>query len=400
MALVVMQIKLKKMQLKTKIKKMKKFALLLIVLGFVFTKQVLAQNQKAIITIVNPTSTNRKEEVAAISWKDISLKYPSIDTTNFKVINSITKKEVPFQLEFHGEKMVQNLLVQVDLAPKGSIKLIVQKGKPSSQVTKTYGRYVPERKDDFAWENDKIAFRMYGKALEQTPKEMAYGIDVWVKSTSRMVINERYKRGKYHDNLGDGMDYYHVGYTCGAGNSYPYVNDSIYYSKNYVRWKVLDNGPLRTTFSLVYDDWDVAGMKVNAIKTISLDAGSQLNRVEALYNYTDKPMMDLIVGIIKRKDQGTMLLDEKQGIMGYWEPQMGEDGITGVGTIVTNPVIKMKVDDTQVLTQATTQKDKPFVYYTGAVWNKANVLTTASAWFSYLEAYKNRIENPLKVTVE
>jgi hypothetical protein len=379
---------------------MNKSAILLIVLGFVFTKQVLAQNQKAIITIVNPTSTNRKEEVVAISWKSILLKYPNIDTSTFKVINSITKKDVPFQLEFHGEKMVQNLLVQVDLAPKGSIKFIVQKGKPSSQITKTYGRFVPERKDDFAWENDKIAFRMYGKALEQTPKEMAYGIDVWVKSTSRMVINERYKRGKYHDNLGDGMDYYHVGYTCGAGNSYPYVNDSIYYSKNYIQWKVLDNGPLRTTFSLVYDDWDVAGMKVNAIKTISLDAGSQINRVEALYNYTDKPMMDLIVGIIKRKDQGTMLLDEKQGIMGYWEPQMGEDGITGVGTIVTSPVIKMKVDDTQLLTQATTQKDKPFVYYTGAVWNKANVLTTASAWFSYLEAYKNRIENPLKVIVK
>jgi hypothetical protein len=395
-----MPIKLKKMQIKTKIKNMNKSAILLIVLGFVFTKQVLAQNQKAIITIVNPTSTNRKEEVVAISWKSILLKYPNIDTSTFKVINSLTKKDVPFQLEFHGEKMVQNLLVQVDLAPKGSIKFIVQKGKPSSQITKTYGRFVPERKDDFAWENDKIAFRMYGKALEQTPKEMAYGIDVWVKSTSRMVINERYKRGKYHDNLGDGMDYYHVGYTCGAGNSYPYVNDSIYYSKNYIQWKVLDNGPLRTTFSLVYDDWDVAGMKVNAIKTISLDAGSQINRVEALYNYTDKPMMDLIVGIIKRKDQGTMLLDEKQGIMGYWEPQMGEDGITGVGTIVTSPVIKMKVDDTQLLTQATTQKDKPFVYYTGAVWNKANVLTTASAWFSYLEAYKNRIENPLKVIVK
>ena len=28
--------------------------------------------------------------------------------------------------------------------------------------------YVPERKDDFAWENDKIAFRAYGKALRKT----------------------------------------------------------------------------------------------------------------------------------------------------------------------------------------------------------------------------------------
>lgn len=69
-----------------------------------------------------------------------------------------------------------------------------------------YGRYVPERKGDFAWENDKITFRMYGKVLESTPKEMAYGIDVWVKKTDRMVLNERYKRGHYHDDLGDGMD--------------------------------------------------------------------------------------------------------------------------------------------------------------------------------------------------
>jgi len=86
--------------------------------------------------------------------------------------------------------------------------------------------------------------------------------------------------------------------------------------------------------------------------------------------------------------------------MGYWEPQMGEDGITGVGTILSTPIIKMKVSNTQLLTQATSQKDVPFVYYTGAAWNKANVITSATAWFGYLQSYKNRIENPLKVTVE
>ena len=26
------------------------------------------------------------------------------------------------------------------------------------------GRFVPERRDDFAWENDRIAFRVYGPA--------------------------------------------------------------------------------------------------------------------------------------------------------------------------------------------------------------------------------------------
>lgn len=40
-------------------------------------------------------------------------------------------------------------------------------------------------------------------------------------------------------------------------------------------------------------------------------------------------------------------------------------GITGVGTILSTPINKMKVSNTQLLTQITSQKDVPFVYYTG-----------------------------------
>ena len=172
----------------------------------------------------------------------------------------------------------------INLSNKEKIKFEFLKEKPAEISTKTYGRFVPERADDFAWENDKIAFRTYGKALELTPKQNAYGIDVWVKSTDRMVINERYARGKYHEDHGDGMDYYHVGYTLGAGNCAPFVKDSIWYSKNYSRYEILDNGPLRTTFRLYFDAWNVDGHTVDGTKTISLDAGSQLNKIEVRYN--------------------------------------------------------------------------------------------------------------------
>jgi hypothetical protein len=379
---------------------MKKNLFCLLILSLNALNWTVLLAQKATISISNTSAGDRKEEVVAIAWKDVLAKYPTIDTANFKVINIVTKKEIPWQLEYKGGKAVQNILVQVDIAGNGTVKLLLQKGKSAIFPTKTYGRYVPERKEDFAWENDKIAFRMYGKELEQTPKEMAYGMDVWVKRTDKMVINERYKRGKYHEDLGDGMDYYHVGFTLGAGNVAPYVNDSIYYSKNYVRWKVLDMGILRTAFQLEYDEWDVSGMKVSATKRISLDAGSQLNCVEALYEYSEKPTMSAVVGIIKRKDQGVMLMDEQQGIMGYWEPKMGEDGITGVGAILLTPVTKMKITNEQLLAQTTTQKNEPLVYYTGAAWNKAQVFTTSANWFNYLQAFKERLLKPLKVAVE
>ncbi len=377
-----------------------KYLFFSLILPLSVLKPKVLQAQKVSISISNPSFVECQEEVVAIAWKYVLAKYPAIDIANFKVINVATKKELPWQLEFKGGKTVQNLLVQLDITAKGSVKLLLQKGKSAIFPTKTYGRYVPERKEDFAWENDKIAFRMYGKELEKTPKEMANGMDVWVKRTEKMVLNERYKRGKYHEDIGDGMDYYHVGFTLGAGNSAPYVNDSIFYSKNYVRWKVLDTGILRIAFQLEYDEWDVNGMKVTATKTISLDAGSQLNRVEALYEYSEKPIMPVVVGIIKRKDQGVMLLDEQQGIMGYWEPQMGEDGITGVGSILLTPVTKMKITNEQLLAQITSKKNEPLVYYTGAAWNKAKVFTSSAAWFNYLQAYKERLLKPLKVVVE
>ena len=352
------------------------------------------------ITVENKGNTPRTDEVISIPWPSLLAIWPNIDTANFSVLNVVTKEKIPFQFELQGKNTIQHLLLQVSVPLQSIITLSINKEKSSLQATKTYGRFVPERKEDFAWENDKIAFRMYGKELENTPKEMAYGMDVWVKSTQRMVINERYKRGRYHENLGDGMDYYHVGLTLGAGNIAPYLNDSIYYSRNYVRWKILDNGPLRTSFQLEYDDWDVAGKKVKAIKTISLDAGSQLNKVQALYTYSDTSSLPIAVGIIKRKDPGTLLLDEKQGVMGYWEPEMGDYGITGVGCVfITNPT-QMKLTNQQLLTISPSVKNKPFTYYTGAAWNKAGVYTSADQWFSYLHQFKNHLNNPLLISLK
>ena len=358
-----------------------------------------AAGAQIIVTISNPSTKDRKGELISLDWKSIQTAYPSIDTTNFKIVNKTTKKELSWQLEKKGGDAIVNLLVQVDLPANGTLVLQLQKGKSALVPVKTYGRYVPERKDDFAWENDKIAFRMYGKELEKTPKEMAYGMDVWVKSTDRMVINERYKRGKYHENQGDGMDYYHVGLTLGAGNIAPMIKDSIYYDGTYARYKVLDNGPLRTSFQLEYNEWNAAGMKLRATKTITLDAGTHFNKVEVAYAGDTMAALPLVVGIIKRKEQGTMLLDELNGTMAYWEPLHGEDGITGVGSFLLEPATAIKVTATQLLMQTSTSKAKPFVYYTGAAWNKAGVFTDAAAWFSHVQLSKEKLLQPLQVEI-
>jgi hypothetical protein len=352
---------------------------------------------QAVIEISNSLKIDRNE-VVAIPWKDVLSVYTNIDTANFIIINSKTKQQSPYQLEYRGMKEVQNLLIQVTVIAKNKLKLQLQKGKPAAFAAKTYCRYVPERKDDFAWENDKIAFRMYGKALEET-KENAFGTDVWVKRTDKLIINERYNRGEYHIDHGDGMDYYHVGFSLGAGNMAPYKNDTIWYSKNYRIWNVLDNGPLRSTFQLTFDEWEVASQKVKVVKTISLDAGSQLSRVEAIYYFDQTPTLPVVAGIIKRKEPGTAWLDESNGLMGYWEPTHGKDGTTGVGCLFVQPEQQMMTDKQHLLALLQAKPGLPVVYYTGAAWDKGGTITSSKNWFDYLQSYKEKIEGPLEVII-
>jgi hypothetical protein len=351
------------------------------------------------ITITNNSKNERNEQVVAISWKKIKAINANIDPANFKVIDANSKAEIPFQLEYAGTKDIQQLLLQVNVAGKSDLQLNLEKGKPTAATVKTFARYVPERLDDFAWENDKIAFRAYGKALEGT-KGDAFGLDVWVKRTDKPIIDIRYKHGDYHHDLGDGLDYYHVGKTLGAGNIAPFVKNEVIYSANYHRWKVLDNGPIRSSFILEYDAWKVDGMDVTATKKITLDAGSQMNKIEVTYNFEGRDSLDVAIGIIKRPEGGVMMLDEQKGISAYWEPMHGNDGTTGVATVVNTPVKKINVTDEQILMIAKVAKNTPFTYYQGAAWDKANVITNAQQWFRYVQQFKDNSDKNLKVVIK
>ncbi len=360
---------------------------------------ILLSQSKSIVSIQNKSDLERNEAVVAIKWETILAHFPKIDTTNFVVLNSVTKKQVPFQLEHKGLSSIQNLLVQVSVKAKSTLILFVQKGKPNIFQRKTYARFVPERLDDFAWENDRIAFRAYGKALEGTEGD-AFGLDVWVKRTDKMVVNERYKRGEYHIDHGDGLDYYKVGFTLGAGAMAPYVKDSVRYSGNYHRWKSLDVGPLRSSFQLEYDSWNAGGTNVKCTRTISLDAGSQLNRIENNYTFEDSKALPVVIGLSKRPEAGVLLQNEQKGIMGYWEPTNSEDGTTGVGTVINTGIKHMLVKNNQLLALTEVKNNEPIVYYAGAVWDRAGKIVSSDQWFKYLSNFSKELENPLLVTVK
>ncbi len=60
-------------------------------------------------------------------------------------------------------------------------------------------------------------------------------------------------------------------------------------SKNWRTWKLITTGPIRSEFELTYDAWDAGGGRmVSETKRISIDAGSNLSRVESTFSSDDK----------------------------------------------------------------------------------------------------------------
>ncbi|MCF6403808.1 DUF4861 domain-containing protein [Chitinophaga filiformis] len=378
---------------------MKRIFLLLMATGICHSSLLASSTKHAVaaplsITIKNPSAIARNEELVEIPYARLHAV-----TGPFKLINKQTGKELPYQLAYEGAPQPQLLLVQVSVPAHGNVVITAVPGKPAPVVSRTYARFVPERKDDFAWENDRVAFRMYGAALENFPAENAHGVDVWTKRTSELVLNKWYKTNDYHHDNGQGLDYYHVGMTLGGGDIAPYMNDSIYYPRNYRTWKVLDSGPLRCTFQLGYEAWQVGSTTVSVVKTVSLDAGSQLNKMTVQYTLKQGDSLPVVAGIVKRPAPGTILLDEKTGIAGYWEPEHGADGITGVGLVLPVHQGPMEVTAQHLLAHAKASAKQPFVYYFGAAWNKAGRYTSAAQWFTYLQTFAEKLSAPLEINI-
>lgn len=330
-----------------------------------------------------------------LDYKTMAASWKPLRRGPFKITNVVTGKEYPYQLIYEGSKEPVKILVDAPITAGGKVIVTFEEGMPAPVEKKTYGRYVPERKDDFAWENDRVAFRMYGRALEASPKEMAYGVDFWNKRTSRLVIDEWYKRDNYHKDAGDGLDYYHVGLMLGAGGIAPYVNDSIWHSRNYATHRIIDSGALRTTFELGYEPWNVNGKQVSVTKTVSIDAHAQLSKMVIRYSAE----LPVAIGISKRKEAGAILLEEGEGVMGYWEPRHGADGTTGIGCVIVSPVKEMKVEKGHILTVSATDKNKTVTYYAGGAWDKAGLITSADQWFAYLRGQARCIQKPVEVKI-
>ena len=220
------------------------------------------------LEVSNTLDFERKGEVVEVEWSKIGRAFISPEKV---VVLDSNGQQAPSQVLFDDSGNPAKLLFTANVEA-GSLAIYnICRGERETYPTQAFGRYVPERLDDYAWENNLTAYRIYGPRLESPQTQ---GVDVWVKSTSKMIIDEWFARNDYHHNYGEGMDCYKVGNTLGGGALAIVEGGKLLLIGNYTKQRCTTNGPIRTSAEFEYAPINVGDKSVTICRKISLDANS------------------------------------------------------------------------------------------------------------------------------
>ncbi len=276
------------------------------------------------------------------------------------------------------------------LAPNLSTKASVQ------------ARFVPERSDDFAFENDKIAFRVYGPALKISQENN--GADCWLKRVDYPIIDKWYQghvQGKsYHVDTGEGYDPFHVGSSLGCGgialvntdiNNNTENSDDILLQPNvYQSYKIIEKTADKVVFELTYF-WRQSDIR--EIKRITLEKGNQLYKAESQFTQQGKPVkLTVAVGVTTHDGKANAYVNKQNNIVTTWEPI--DDSALGTAILLPKNTQAKYVlqqsnikDRSHALLITDTDDNGKLTYYAGFAWKKAGDITSLKQWQNYTKRY-------------
>ena len=363
------------------------------------------------VTVKNNLNIDRAFETVEVYITDVDLNEKSLEVVNSKT-NAILISQI---VDYDRKGVIESVLLfqpEISANSEASFKInLVEKKDIDSSLIRCYSRFVPERTDDYAWENNRVAFRTFGPVAQKMVEDgvkggtLTSGMDAWLKRVEYLIINKWYARGviekgAYHKDIGEGLDNFHVGVSRGVGGIAVKTDSTYAVSKNFTSWKTITTGPIRTSFILDYANWDADGKVIKERKHISLDYGQNLSRfIVELYGTNT-----VSIGLTSHKKDGDITTNKSEGWMSYWEPF--DDSELGQGVVIANPkqivafdnYLTDRKDESNLYVQSNVSES--FEYYAGFGWKKSGQFETKDEWNAYLSRFSKCLVNPLKVTVK
>jgi pectinesterase len=367
----------------------------------------MTQEKQAIVRVQNPSKFDRPGEMVTVRWAEIKAQLPSLDPTRISVHEGALTSDLIFQVVRHAKEVTPDQLVFRSDFKAGEAKefRITQSSEKHDFKSLTDARFVHPR-EDLAWENDRIAFRMYGPPLAKEGSNN--GIDVWNKRVRSLIVEKWYEgeeqnpKISYHEDHGEGADYFSVGSSLGAGACALLKGDSLYQPGVFQKYRVIATGPLQAIFELTYNPVSYEGKKITEVMRITLSAGVNLNKIDVTFSGgSGRTTVSFAAGIVKRKGTTTSI-DRKNGWVSLWglTTDKEEIGYLGTGIVMPRATVKERREDTvHALIIGKVGLGKSVTYYAGAGWTLSGDFSSGADWNKYLSAFAQKIQSPLVVNV-
>lgn len=381
--------------------------------------------ERLTVTVTHTLDQARPSETITIPWTEVNRALPGALLQKIAVKDA-AGKVLPYQVtnvapqakDPNNEGIAYGeLIFQHSFAPgEKKATFTVEKIDSLAPVfaSKVSARYIQERLDDFAWENDKVAHRTYGPALaapapEGSGKEVLVtsGMDIWFKRVPYPIVDRWYNKGHdhYHHDEGEGMDMYNVGKSRGAGGAGIWDGKTLYTGVNYANWKVIANGPIRAIFELSYDAWDAGGARVSEVKRFTVDAGHYFDQIDSTFSFTGAQQLTAAIGLNKTPaDKGQdarvqPITQPADRALLQWVEQKS-NGAFGTAIIVPTAGEKDYAEDKlNALITAKIVSGQPLRYYVGAGWTRGGDFASREDWTRYVSAQAARVRAPIAVSL-
>ena len=367
-----------------------------------------------IISVTNPLELSRKSQTVELKLNELS-DFTCTNVSNISV-NDEQGNDILIQIiDSNLDSIADGLLFQTDFLGNETKQFTLVIETPKDAVLgndlKTFCRFVPERIDDFAWENDKVAFRTYGPKCQKMFEEgnpdglISSGIDCWLKRVDYSIIDKWYQKdldgGSYHKDDGEGLDNYHVGTTRGCGGTAIVEGEGYVLSENYANWKIIANGPIRSIFELGYPAYKVGKVDVTEVKRFTIDLGANFYRCDV--NYECKEILkQAAVGIAHHNSNGEVYFNMDKGCFTYWESL--DDSYLGTAVILDTKTLP--IPETTINSDVYNNwinfglANNSFSYWAGFGWKKAGNFTSSDEWNEFVDKQSRLYKNQLTIKIE
>ena len=384
----------------------------------------IASAATATVVVTQDLASARPNEVVAIPFTQVAAVIPEARMYHL-VVRDSKGRVIPSQItnyeHDHRGVSYDDLVFSYDFAAGEKRATFTLENLPATTPPLTpcaYARFVPERFDDMAWENDRIAHRMYGLALNSPAaggeRLRGSGIDVWAKRVTFPIVDRWYAKGhdQFHkDGEGEGLDLYSIGGSRGAGGTGIWDGSKLWTSDNFVNAMVLSNGPMRAAFNLSYAPWDAGSTgQVVETKRFTVDCGRNFDAVESTFDLvgtsatvgigiTEHPQAEGFPAAVLTKDPDGRW-------MSFWEEN--KDGGLGIAVILANDATPAGFahedapggkGNANNLLLVKANDGAPVRYLTGAGWTKSGQFDGRAAWETYVKDFAARAQKPLSITV-